>query len=370
MAVDLRKSESLATKDSKRNPNGDGGERNEEKSPLDVLRSLEGVHVAEADTDQAEKILETARDNLKKKEATADYFKRSLKEALFQQRRSEASLDIESNLCVQQVNISQPVIKEADENKKEPEKNIRSSEDLPRNLELRETDFELKQQGERSQKDVSQQESQRPHKSTKTRPKVGEETEQDSSQSGRSKGRAGKGCDLSSSEQLDFSERGDEDKVESDQLDMQETESFDILEKRKLPPNSDQLDISERNGLEQDTCPSNSDQSGISEKGGSDKLQQTKCPPNPDCLDISDKLEQIKCPALPCQQQFTGVRQRVVYLLRTHLAKMHFHRCSFSFQNLPWEPMSQFFNHLSLNRPLSELITQHFTNKQCKICKV
>ena len=53
--MDLRKSESLATKDSKRNPNGDGGERNEEKSPLDVLRSLEGVHVAEADTEQAEK---------------------------------------------------------------------------------------------------------------------------------------------------------------------------------------------------------------------------------------------------------------------------------------------------------------------------
>ena len=327
--MDLRKSESLATKDSKSDPNGDGGARDGEKSPLDVLRRLEGVHVAEADTEQAEKILET--DNLKKKEATAGDFKRSLKEALFQQRRSEASLDIESNLCVQQVNISQPVIKEADENKKEPEKNIRSSEDLPRNLELVETDFELKQQGERSQKDVSQQESQRPHKSTKTRPKVGEETEQDSSQSGRSKGRPGKGCDLSSSEQMDFSEKGDLDKVEcpSDQLDMQEKESFDILEKGILPPNSDQLDISERNGLEQATCPSNSDQSGISEKGGSDKLQQTKCPPNPDCLDISDKLEQIKCPALPCQQQFTGVRQRVVYLLRTHLAKMHFHRCIF-----------------------------------------
>ena len=111
----------MATKDSKSDPNGDGGERNGEKSPLDVLRRLEGVHVAEADTEQAEKILETARDNLKKKEATAGDFKRSLKEALFQQRRSEASLDIESNLCVQQVNISQPVIKEADENKKEPE---------------------------------------------------------------------------------------------------------------------------------------------------------------------------------------------------------------------------------------------------------
>ena len=76
--------------------------------------------------------------------------------------------------------------------------------------------------------------------------------------------------------------------------------------------------------------PSNSDQSPQREKTLSEGLDEVKAPPNAPKLDpipketCSDKLEQIKCPS--CHHQFTGVRQRVLLLLRTHLGKMHFHR--------------------------------------------
>ena len=76
--------------------------------------------------------------------------------------------------------------------------------------------------------------------------------------------------------------------------------------------------------------PSNSDQLPQREKALSEELEEIKAPPNAPKLDpipketCSDKLEQIKCPS--CHHQFTGVRQRVLLLLRTHLGKMHFHR--------------------------------------------
>ena len=76
--------------------------------------------------------------------------------------------------------------------------------------------------------------------------------------------------------------------------------------------------------------PSNSDQLPQREKTLSEELEEIKAPPNAPKLDpipketCSDKLEQIKCPS--CHHQFTGVRQRVILLLRTHLGKMHFHR--------------------------------------------
>ena len=76
--------------------------------------------------------------------------------------------------------------------------------------------------------------------------------------------------------------------------------------------------------------PSNSDQLPQREKALSKELEEIKAPPNAPKLDpipketCSDKLEQIKCPS--CHHQFTGVRQRVLLLLRTHLGKMHFHR--------------------------------------------
>ena len=76
--------------------------------------------------------------------------------------------------------------------------------------------------------------------------------------------------------------------------------------------------------------PSNSDQLPQREKALSGELEEIKAPPNAPKLDpipketCSDKLEQIKCPS--CHHQFTGVRQRVLLLLRTHLGKMHFHR--------------------------------------------
>ena len=43
----------------------------------------------------------------------------------------------------------------------------------------------------------------------------------------------------------------------------------------------------------------------------------------------ADKLEHIRCPS--CQASFTGVRQRLVDQLRTHIGKMHFHRFLFFF---------------------------------------
>ena len=76
--------------------------------------------------------------------------------------------------------------------------------------------------------------------------------------------------------------------------------------------------------------PSNSDQLPQREKALSEELEEIKAPPNAPKLDhmpketSSDKFEQIKCPS--CHHQFTGVRQRVLLLLRTHLGKMHFHR--------------------------------------------
>ena len=123
----------------------------------------------------------------------------------------------------------------------------------------------------------------------------------------------------SNPDHMDVSEKENSDKLSKPgQMDV--SDSGDKLEHIKSPSNTDQMDDNVKetsDKLEEIKPTSNRGQLDLPEKQTSDTLEQIK--------ENFDKLEQIKCPS--CQQQFTGMRLRVVHLLRTHLGKMHFHRC-------------------------------------------
>ena len=292
----------------KENTNSDtalpDGQRNEKKNYLETLQTLPDISVKRTapngkcgvPIEDPHEIFvrnvqktENVKDKHDEKQATADDFKKSLREELSKERRTygdqELSSDQEKHANMVKTKTTAEQSQRNSESKRDEtfleEQNLPKTNQIPvKNIEAQDLGkIVLKEPDDKQTRaEVTNQSSSDRSRADKTvtEPAVLDHTKNH--------------MDHMNMDPKEKYENHDQAKIALNQVPEPEKPPSEMME--EIPTNSTKTDP-----IEKDTC--------------------------------ADKLEHIRCPS--CQASFTGVRQRLVDQLRTHVGKMHFHRFLFSF---------------------------------------
>jgi len=228
---------------------------------------------------------ENVKDKHDEKQATADDFKKSLREELSKERRTYGDQELSSNQEKQANMVKTQTTAEQSQRNSESKRNetFLEEQNLPKTNQIPVKNTEAQDLGKVVVQEPDDKQAAVPNQSSSDRSRP-DQTVTEPSDLDLTKNQ----MDHMNVDPKEKYENHDQAKIALNQVPEPEKKPSEMME--EIPINATKTDCKEK-----DTC--------------------------------ADKLEHIRCPS--CQASFTGVRQRLVDQLRTHVGKMHFHRFLF-----------------------------------------